>query len=421
MNYFDAGLFFQDDYKARPNLTLSYGLRYESQNGIGDHADLAPRLSFAWAPAGKGTAQAKTVIRGGYGWFYDRFGENNILQAIRQNGVNQQQYVIQNPDLLSECSFGGFACVQQRRGSHHLPGRAGPEGRAHHANGHWRRAPVRQSRHHLRHVYQLARRAPIFERQRQRLSSASTYNATTGTGTRPNGVNENIYQFQSGGVFNQNQLMLNYNVKAKRVSLFGFYMMNFANADTSGAGYFPSNQTNPGADYGRANFDVHNRFLLGGNLQGPLRNLVEPHAGCGFGPAIQYHDRPGPEWRQPIQRPSCICNRRAAPRRCTTSYGTFDLDPAWNQSRIPYNYGNRAGPVQHEHEGEQVDRHRTEGHGQIAARHGWRPRRSGGPGAAALGRWSRRRRTRRWTWPRRIEQKRRPATGPIRRARGATR
>jgi hypothetical protein len=26
-----------------------------------------------------------------------------------------------------------------------------------------------------------------------------------------------------------------------------------------------------------------------------------------------------------------------------TKYGTFDLDPAWNQSRIPYNYGNGPG------------------------------------------------------------------------------
>ena len=34
---------------AGPDLTLSYGLRYEAQNWIGDHADSAPRFSFAWA------------------------------------------------------------------------------------------------------------------------------------------------------------------------------------------------------------------------------------------------------------------------------------------------------------------------------------------------------------------------------------
>jgi len=98
-NYFDGGLFFQDDYKVRPNFTFSSGLRYETQNGIGDHNDWAPRLSFAWAPGVHGASQAKTVIRGGYGWFFDRFAENYLLQAIRQNGVNQQQYVIQNPSF----------------------------------------------------------------------------------------------------------------------------------------------------------------------------------------------------------------------------------------------------------------------------------------------------------------------------------
>ena len=71
---------------------------------------------------------------------------------------------------------------------------------------------------------------------------------------------------------------VNYSVRAKRVSLFGFYMLNFAKADTSGANYFPSNQFNPGADYGRANFDVRNRFLLGGNHPGALRS--SPSAPC---------------------------------------------------------------------------------------------------------------------------------------------
>ena len=93
VNYFDVGLYYQDDYKWRQNFTLSYGLRYESQNNIGDHTDWAPRFSFAWAPGDKGAKQAKTVIRGGYGWFFDRFAEDNILKTIRQNGINQQQYV----------------------------------------------------------------------------------------------------------------------------------------------------------------------------------------------------------------------------------------------------------------------------------------------------------------------------------------
>ena len=72
-----------------------------------------------------------------------------------------------------------------------------------------------------------------------------TYESTTGTGTRPNGNNENIYQYQSGGIYHQNQLIINFSVRATQVSLFGFYMLNFAKADTSGVTYFPSNPYDP--------------------------------------------------------------------------------------------------------------------------------------------------------------------------------
>ena len=47
---YDVGAFAQDDWRLRPNLTVSYGLRYEWQTNIGDHHDFAPRLGFAWAP-----------------------------------------------------------------------------------------------------------------------------------------------------------------------------------------------------------------------------------------------------------------------------------------------------------------------------------------------------------------------------------
>ena len=45
----DVGLYLEDDWKARPNLTISYGLRFETQNIINSNHDFAPRVSFAYA------------------------------------------------------------------------------------------------------------------------------------------------------------------------------------------------------------------------------------------------------------------------------------------------------------------------------------------------------------------------------------
>ncbi|HTX76911.1 MAG TPA: carboxypeptidase regulatory-like domain-containing protein [Terracidiphilus sp.] len=337
---FDAGVFYQDDWKLRPNFTLSYGLRYEAQNRIADHGDWAPRVSFAWAP-GAGSKPAKTVIRAGYGWFYDRFASNYVLDAIRQNGVNQQEYVVKNPTFTTNAppvsvlaanstvaptiyqvdpNFHASLNMQAAVGVEHQWGKV---------------ATTSVTYVNSRGVHQyFSDNINAFE--------PGTYNIATGTGVRPNGINENIYQFESEGVYNQNQLTLNYNVRSKRLTLFGFYMLNFANADTSGATYFPSNQFDPGADYGRANFDTRNRFLLGGNLTGPYGVSFSPmlvlNSGSPFNITVgqdlngdnQFNDRPA-------------YATAASTDVVDTKWGNFDLNPGANEARIPYNLGTGPG------------------------------------------------------------------------------
>ncbi len=66
-NYY--GIFGHDDWRARPNLTIGYGLRYERETVVNDNNNFGPRFSVAWNPLPQ---SAKTVIRFGAGIFYNR-------------------------------------------------------------------------------------------------------------------------------------------------------------------------------------------------------------------------------------------------------------------------------------------------------------------------------------------------------------
>ncbi|HYX29767.1 MAG TPA: carboxypeptidase regulatory-like domain-containing protein, partial [Pyrinomonadaceae bacterium] len=59
----DYGVYWQDDWRVRPNITFSYGLRYENQTNANSKFNFAPRLAFAWSPgAANSTKPPKTVV-----------------------------------------------------------------------------------------------------------------------------------------------------------------------------------------------------------------------------------------------------------------------------------------------------------------------------------------------------------------------
>jgi hypothetical protein len=66
---------------------VSAGLRFETQTNISDHGDFGPRFSLAWGLDSKKGGAAKTVLRAGSGFFYDRFDYSLSLNALRYNGI----------------------------------------------------------------------------------------------------------------------------------------------------------------------------------------------------------------------------------------------------------------------------------------------------------------------------------------------
>ena len=104
----DFGLFVQDNILVRSNLSVGVGLRYDRQSYLGDNNNVAPRLSFAFAPDKK----RKTVLRGGAGIFYDRTGIGPIADRLRFDGQRLRQVSISNPGYPDPLSSGGVLATQ---------------------------------------------------------------------------------------------------------------------------------------------------------------------------------------------------------------------------------------------------------------------------------------------------------------------
>ncbi|HEV2800598.1 MAG TPA: carboxypeptidase regulatory-like domain-containing protein [Pyrinomonadaceae bacterium] len=347
----DFGAFIQDDWRVRRDFTLSAGLRYERQTNISSSLNFAPRLAFAYSPGAGGARQPKTVIRGGFGIFYSRFGENFTLQANRFNGQNQQQFIIvaPDPDDTSE------RAVLARNILNNFPNVPTVEQLTAFALPQTTRivAPNLQAPYTIQSTASVERLLPgrvtvtasYVNTRTLHLLRTRNINAPF-NGVRPLGeASGNVFQYESSGILNQHQLIINANTRFNpNFSIFTNYTFGKAESDTDGAGTFPADNYDLTNEYGRSALDVRHRFFLGGSIAAPwgirLNPLIFASTGAPFNITTGFDNNGDTQFND---RPAFATSATLPANLRRTAFGDFDINPAPGAEIIPRNYGRSPG------------------------------------------------------------------------------
>jgi hypothetical protein len=362
----EFGVFFQDEWRIRPNLTLTMGLRYEQQTNISSNYNFAPRLFFAWAPGGTSvgagpgappsSSSPKMVIRGGMGVFYDRFGERATLLATRFNGVNQQDFRVFDQSTLDLSTFSldgvtNVPTVEQ------LASFASPQIVR-------RIAPDFQAPTFVMTAINFERQLPskftffavMFNYRGKHLLRVRNINAPLpgtydpedpSSAVRPFGNIGDIYYYESSANFNDYRWFGGVRRQmSKGFSLFANFGGGRGKTDTdcifgSIANCFPADSYDASAEYSRVSFIPNASFFAGGTM-------ILPKLKVNFNPFIVYSTgRPfnivtGRDTNGDglfIERPAFASAQTDPANLRQTSFGNFDLSPAAGQELIPRNYG----------------------------------------------------------------------------------
>src|SRR5688572_7167512 len=369
----DLGVFLQDDWRVRPNLTFSYGLRYEIQTNTHSRYDFAPRLAVAWSAGAANSARPpKMVIRIGTGFFYNRFNEGSTLTVNRNNGVNLlQTFVTEDarrllPPTVAEqqaANVAGIYSILNQWSPTAVPNVSNISSTQQIV---WQVDPNIQNPTVWAIGTQVERQLPrnitvfagFYNIRIVHVIRARDINAPlpgsitqlTPNGIRPDPTRGEIYRFEASGQFNQRQLFVGFNNRLSRMfTLSGNYSLAKTTNDTDGQGstLFPMNSYDTSGEFGRGSFDIRHRFTIFGTVNLPWWKIVlNPFAVATSGPPFniitgqdlnldrQVNERPS------FAGPNADCTLSTI--RCTP-FGNFNLVPLPGEEIVPRNFGQAPG------------------------------------------------------------------------------
>ena len=358
----DAGLFVQDDWKLRDNLVLSSGLRFETQNGIADNADWAPRVAFSWGFGGSTARNGSKgyVLHAGAGVFYQRFSSDSMLQVARQNGVTLEQYVIPSPQF---CPANSGASTQTILWCPSAPTTAAELAGQAAAPTLYRVDPAFRSPYSIVSSVSLERRlgqygsmsVAYMNNRGEHTQLTENVNAPLPgsydpgdpkSGVRPAGSNQNVYEYVSRGVYRSSRFSASATVNTSHFEFHGTYMLRYASSNAENNGLFPSNAYNLGADYGRSLDDVRHAGTITERVKLPWGfrawSYQQITSGAPFNVVVgqdlngdtQYNDRPA--FATDLTRSSVV----------NTRWGAFDANPIAGQTLVPRNYCEGPGLIE---------------------------------------------------------------------------
>ncbi|HWB95262.1 MAG TPA: TonB-dependent receptor, partial [Bryobacteraceae bacterium] len=248
------GAFIQDQYKVTGRFSITPGVRYDWENFLATRRlGFSPRLSFAWVL----NEESKTVVRGGGGVYYDRFGGSPLLDLERYGNARRRSVILS----LDPAALPSTGCVPV---DNCVALTAQPPALVElqpHA-----KIPY-QIHYGLSIERQLGQRATgtvsVYSMRGVDMFRSLDVNAPTPQSAytdRPDPAYGRIRQMQAEGIYLGNGLDISYRgLWNKYFTGFGRYTWSHYESNTGGITWFPQNQYAPQDEWANSSYDRRHR------------------------------------------------------------------------------------------------------------------------------------------------------------------